>query len=181
MAAPALCLKLQFRRGEYVDVVVNGVEYTGSFVGSDGGLLAVLDPFEVSFVAANAISVSSSAETRKRRQTHTMECRDPVPAFKQLLRSLLGCPVLLQVESIFVQGIVVHVGAKSDFVQILVKSQCAHVVSKILVGHLAAVLVPLAQAPNVVFGDPQYQLAVQNRSAASTDIVVFQQAPPGIR
>ena len=66
----------------------------------------MLDPFEVSFIAARSVSISTLEKgERKKKST----CKDPLKLFQKILKSLKGKPVLLQVESVFIQGVVKHV------------------------------------------------------------------------
>ena len=151
--------------GKSADVIVKGIQYTGPLVGKEKGVIAVLDPFEVNFIASHFISVSSSGD-------HKINCENPIPTFHSILKSLKGRPVLLQVDSTFLQGIVQHVSKHKNQVQLLNNKTT----STIRLQDLVVVLVPLLLATQVSFGDPQYQLTLINEAPATAHVTVFQ--PP---
>lgn len=162
------CLHLAFSVGQEISVVVQGVEYSGTFVGSAHGLLAILDPFEVSFIAVEQISVATAVT--QSRAPAIVTCHGARATLRGLLVSLQNLPVLVQVGGVFQQGVVGQI--TRDSVSLTTVTSTAIIRLKDIV----AVLVPLSHAEAVSFGDPQYSLTIQNRSRAPPTISVFQEA-----
>lgn len=160
-----------------VNIVLGGIEYTGTLLAWSKGVLAILDPFEVSYVAARSITIATTTFSRggdddgKVRQ----QCEDPVPQFIRILKSLKGMPVLVQVDSLFVQGTVRHISKHNGQ---LALQGARKTITTVLVQNIVAILVPLSisLATHVAFGDPtSYQLTLKNATSAMMPVLVFQE------
>lgn len=176
------CLLTNFRRDQEVDLTISGFVYSGTFLGASGGVVVVEDPFELNFIAAKYVTAASPPNggvSKRGGEVVPINCVDPLPALRRLLKSLRGTPVLLQVQSSFLQGIVKKVSKSKNKLYLTVSSAGSTSTTVVSLQDLMVVLVPLSSAGKIVFGDPETtQFALRNNSSSpAAGVLIFQPAP----
>ncbi|AYV82972.1 MAG: hypothetical protein Hyperionvirus3_118 [Hyperionvirus sp.] len=168
------CLLESFRKKQEVDLTVLGFDYSGTFLAAHKGVVVVEDPFELNFIAARSVSVVTLPKSQKDKgKKIRIDCQDPVCTFIKLLISLINKPVLIQVESTFIQGAVFKVSASKKQLTLLISSGGCQSTVLISIENIAVILVPLNNTNGIIFGD----FMVTNNTVTPQDLLLFQKPP----
>jgi hypothetical protein len=180
-------------RGQQVDFTVGGFEYTGTLIGASEGVVVVQDPFELNFIATQEILVATVAgagtdnakgKGKDKGTAVTISCETPVPRFIALLKSLVNTPVLIQVQSTFLQGAPLTVSGTSQLLVLSTGTPACPSTSTVRIQDISVVLVPLVTilarqsgitGPSLAFGDPTTIRVINNsQDEEAVAVAVFQ-------
>lgn len=163
-----------------VSLLVGGLEYDGTFLQAIDSVVQVRDPFEDSYIATPFIETAtifpSKSKTKCKDKTYKIECdkKSAIKTFQRILTNLIKTPILVQVGSVILSGIVTSVSDENLTLNTASSSSCTSL-TKIALNRLSAILVPLINQAIVKVGTGSpISITLINQASNVPPPVVFQ-------